>query len=318
MKLQTQIPLQKAEKRIDYSSQLLLLGSCFAENIGSKLAHYQFQQLQNPFGILFHPLAITNLILNAIEGREYSEKEIFFHKERWHSFEAHSSLSAPSKEKVLLQLNKGIVKTKAQLQNATHIVISLGTAWIYRHLQSNSTVVNCHKVAQSAFVKELLTVTEITNSLEQLIEAVKKVNPKAVVLFTISPVRHLKDGFIENQRSKAHLIAAVHEVTKNANAFYFPAYEIMMDELRDYRFYETDMIHPNSLAIDYIWQKFREHWISEDGYPIMDQVHTVQNGLDHKAFNEASEEHQAFLKSLEAKITYLKKAYPFMSFEIKG
>ncbi len=318
MKLQTQVLLQKTKTPIDYDSQLLLLGSCFANNIGLKLQHLQFQHLSNPFGNLFHPLAITNLISNAITEKKYTAEDIFLQNERWHCFDAHSDLSDPSKESTLTQLNDGIEKTREQLYKSTHVIITLGTAWVYKHLLLNRRVANCHKIPVSAFEKELLSIEEITASLQQLVQAIKKINAKAIVVFTVSPVRHLKDGFVENQLSKAHLIASVHSVLKCTEATYFPAYELMMDELRDYRFYEADMVHPNALAVSYIWEKFKASWLSKDSYATMEKVKTVQSGLSHKPFNASSTEHQRFLKSLEEKITYLKKTYPFMDFSLRG
>lgn len=318
MKLQTQIPFTKAQHQIDYSSQLLLVGSCFSEHIGAKLEYYKFQTLQNPFGIIFHPLAIENLISRAIKKEFYSENELFFLNERWHCFDAHSGLSDGSKEKLLENLNCQLVKTEKQLRQATHILITLGTAWTYREKETGETVANCHKVPQKEFDKHLLTVDEITASLQRTLHQIKTINKHAQVVFTISPVRHLKDGFVENQRSKSHLITALHEVLGipplGLSGFYFSSYEIMMDELRDYRFYATDMVHPNELAIDYIWEKFQQVWISDAVSLPMKKVAEVQKGLRHRPFSIASEQHQKFIKSLELKIKMLREEFPFMRF----
>lgn len=317
MKLQTTVPLIKSENSIDYQSKLLLLGSCFVENIGEKLEYFKFQQLQNPFGILFHLLAIENLVERAIENRNYQENEVFEHHGIWHCFDAHSDNSATSKTILLQNLNEGLKETKQQLEQTTHIIITLGTAWVYRHNSTKKAVANCHKVPQKEFSKELLSIEVIKNSLARLIELVHSVNESAQVIFTISPVRHLKDGFTENQQSKSHLITALHGVLSSraqSREIYFPSYEIMMDELRDYRFYGKDMVHPNELAIDYIWEKFKSSWISSQSYAVMEEVEAIQKGLQHRAFNPDSEEHQKFKKSLQTKITYLKERYPFMKF----
>ncbi|PWL40437.1 GSCFA domain-containing protein [Flagellimonas aquimarina] len=318
MKLQTTVPLIKFENPIDYQSKLLLLGSCFVENIGDKLKYYNFQQLQNPFGILFHPFAIENLVERAIENRNYQESEVFEQDGRWHCFDAHSANSATSKTILLQNLNESLEETKQQLEQTTHIIITLGTAWVYRDNKTKKVVANCHKVSQKEFSKELLSIEVIKNSLARLIELVHSINESAQVIFTISPVRHLKDGFMENQQSKSHLITALHGVLSSraqSRGIYFPSYEIMMDELRDYRFYGKDMVHPNELAIDYIWEKFKSSWISSQSYTVMEEVDTIQKGLQHRAFNPDSEEHQKFKKSLQAKITYLKERYPFMKFD---
>ncbi|MDE1207733.1 GSCFA domain-containing protein [Tenacibaculum larymnensis] len=316
MNFQTQVPLTKQKhNQINYQSKLLLLGSCFSENIGNKLDYYKFQSKQNPFGILFHPKAIENLIIKALNKEKYTDKDVFFHNERWHSFEAHSSLSAINKNKLLNSLNLSIQQTFEQLQNTTHLIITLGTAWVYREIISDTLVANCHKVPQKKFLKELLSVDEISESLQAISSLVKSVNKNISVIYTVSPVRHLKDGFIENQRSKAHLFSAIHEVVEPRSAiYYFPSYEIMMDELRDYRFYNEDMIHPNQTAINYIWEKFKEVWIMEDSYQTMQQVDIIQRGLNHKPFNPNSEAHQLFLKKLQQKKETLLQAFPFIKF----
>jgi len=319
MNLQTQISLEKAKNQIDYSSQLLLLGSCFSENIGKKFEYFKYQSLQNPFGILFHPKSIENLIYKSVNQVDYSEKDVFFNNERWHCFDAHSDLSDTSKEQVLDKLNKGLEDCYRHIKDGTHIIITLGTAWVYRRTEILRIVANCHKVPQKEFVKQLLSVEEIINSLTNIMEHIKSVNSKVQFIFTVSPVRHLKDGFVENQVSKAHLIAALHKLKTTSDLVpltsYFEGYEIMMDELRDYRFYETDMVHPSQLAIDYIWEKFKSVWISETAYPTMEDVGAVQKGLQHKPFNPDSEGHLQFKKSLQEKITYLQQYYPHMIFD---
>ena len=314
MKLQTQVPLKKAENQIDYRSQLIVLGSCFANNIGDKLAYYKFQTLQNPFGILFHPMAIENLISRAIQQKEYTGEEVFFLNERWQCYDAHSDLSSVTKEELLGRLNSGLLQTKLYITKATHIFITLGTAWAYQLKESGKEVANCHKVPQIAFQKQLLSIEKISQSLEVIIHQIRAVNAKAKIVFTVSPVRHLKDGFVENQQSKAHLISAVHHIIKAGNASYFPSYELMMDELRDYRFYANDLVHPNDLAINYIWEKFKAVWISETSYRTMDEVATIQKGLDHRPFNLESEKHQKFLRHLKERIILLQEQFPFMKF----
>jgi len=314
MKLQTQIPFKKqSDNLINYASNILLIGSCFVENIGNKLEYFKFQNLLNPFGILFHPKAIEALIADSVGKKKYSEKDIFFYNEQWHSFDAHSKLSNPSKEILLLELNSQLGLTNQKIQKASHVIITLGTAWVYRFVESQNIVANCHKVPQKQFSKELLSVEEIVQSLENMVRLIKKVNPDVAIIFTVSPVRHLKDGFIENTQSKSHLITAIHSILTD-NIHYFPSYEIMMDELRDYRFYAEDMMHPNHLAIEYIWNKFKEVWISEDSNKIMDEVDVIQKNLQHKPFNPNSESHQKFLQNLEISKQQLELKLPFIKF----
>ena len=317
MQFQTQIPLKKQPlNQIDYDSKILLLGSCFSENIGNKFSYYKFQSAQNPFGILFHPKAIETLVTNTINQKKYTKEDIFCHNERWHSFEAHSSLSSNDKEELLNSLNSEINSTYQQLQEASHIIITLGTSWVYREISTDKIVANCHKIPQKKFLKKLLSVDEISESLDAIITLIKSINSKVKFIFTVSPVRHLKDGFVENTQSKAHLISGIHQLIDytRSNSFYFPSYEIMMDELRDYRFYKEDMIHPNQTAINYIWEKFSEVWLSENATKTIDKVAVIQKGLQHRSFNPTSEAHQQFLKNLETKKETLAKAFPFMKF----
>lgn len=319
MELQTQIPFDPSDNPIDYQSKVVLFGSCFVENIGAKLAYFKFQQFQNPFGILFHPLAIANLMQRAIARKKYQQDEVFEQDGVWRCFDAHSDLRSSSSEELLHLLNQRLEETRISLETSSHIIITLGTAWVYEHQASGKVVANCHKVPQKAFTKKLLTPTQIESSLQNMIALIQQMNPKAQLIFTISPVRHLKDGFVENQRSKAHLITALHTIlssrAQSREIAYFPAYEIVMDELRDYRFYGTDMVHPNPLAVDYIWEKFKLVWISESAYSVMDEVESVQKGLLHRPFNPDSEAHQKFKTSLRTKITYLQERYPFMKFD---
>ena len=314
MNLQTQIPLKnQSENLIDYNSNVLLLGSCFSDNIGRKLDYFKFKNLQNPYGILFQPKAIETLIKDAIEKKIYTEKDIFNHNEQWHCFDVHSKLSNPSKDNLLNDLNAQIKLTNQQIKKSTHIIITLGTAWVYRFKETNKLVANCHKIPQKQFNKELLSVETISNSLQNILRLIRSVNYKATVIFTVSPVRHLKDGFVENTQSKSHLISAIHKVIIT-QSFYFPSYEIMMDELRDYRFYGEDMIHPNETAINYIWEKFKQVWLNKKTSKIMDEVDVVQKCLQHKPFNPNSEAHQKFLQKLEEKKEFLKKSYSHITF----
>jgi lysophospholipase L1-like esterase len=316
MKLQTNISIiEQTDNLLDYHSKILLLGSCFSENIGNKLSYFKFQSKQNPFGILFHPKAIENLISRALKEELYTEKELTFNNERWHCLDAHSSISAADKNVLLKNLNAALIHTKKQLKEATHVFITLGTSWVYRYLETNAIVANCHKIPQKEFSKDLLSVAEVSKTLEQCIALLKSINKTVSVTFTVSPVRHLKDGFIENTRSKAHLIAAIHTVINSENnTYYFPSYEIVMDELREYRFYKEDMLHPNTTAINYIWEKFVSTWFSRESQETMQEVETIQKGISHRPFNEKSEQHQQFLKKLDIKKGNLLLRFPFLKF----
>ena len=318
MQFRTKIPILDSDHPIDYNSRIVSLGSCFAVNIAKKLDYFKFQNTCNPFGILFHPRAIEKLIDFSVSGKSFTEKDVFFHNERWHSFDAHSDLSNSNKDDIIAHLNAISAATKLQLQAATHIIITYGTSWVYRNIATNEIVANCHKVPQTAFSKEILSVETIENSIKNSIALIQTVNPKANIVFTVSPVRHLKDGFVENQLSKANLIAAIYRQLQTEhcklNTEYFPSYEIMMDELRDYRFYAEDMIHPNPVAIDYIWQRFSETYISAESHSIMKEVETIQKGLQHRPFNSNSESHQQFLSKLQDKMVKIQKQFPEIQF----
>jgi len=304
----TEIKLKKEQNKINYNSKLLLIGSCFTQNIGDKLSYFKFDNVVNPFGILFHIKAIEKLISTSLSNKIYSKNDLFFHNDRWHCFDVHSNLSSANDNVMLTEINSAVKRTKKQIEEASHIIITLGTSWVYRFIETNKLVANCHKIPQKKFLKEILSAAQIVESLENMIRLIKTDNKKATIIFTVSPVRHLKDGFIENQQSKSHLIAAIHQViNEQKELYYFPAYEIMMDDLRDYRFYKSDMIHPNETAINYIWEKFIAAWVDNSSTEIMKDVDSVQKGLLHKPFYENSKKHQEFLEKLNQKIQKLKK-----------
>ncbi len=320
MKLQTEIPLNPEESQIDYSSKILLLGSCFSENIGSKFDYFKFQNSQNPFGVIFNPVSIEKLIYRAIENETFSEEDIFQHHGIWKCFETHSELSSLDKAEFLKKLNSALLHLREALFSSTHIIFTFGTSWVYRHIESDEIVANCHKLPQRNFTKELLSIETISKSIQNTIEKISTVNPNVSIITTVSPVRHIKDGFAENSLSKAHLLAAIHQLLNqqskivNQKYSYFPSFEIMMDELRDYRFYTEDMLHPNKTAIEIIWQKFSKVWISSNTESLQKEIASIQNGLNHKPFSPESGEHLQFLSKLQQKIASLQQEYPHILF----
>lgn len=318
MQFRTQIPISKSNHPLDYNSKIVSLGSCFAENMGDKFQYLKFQNTINPFGIIFNPVSIEKIIQKAINTALFTEEDVFFHNERWHCFDVHSDLSSSNKEDLLISLNALIKSTNQQITESTHIIITYGTSWVYRNIASDSIVANCYKVPQKQFKKELLSVEEIRKSIANTLKLINAVNPNCNIIFTVSPVRHIKDGFVENQWGKANLISAIHSVLNTEhcklNTEYFPSYEIMMDELRDYRFYAEDMLHPNQVAIDYIWKRFKETTISETAFAVMDEVENIQKSLSHKPFNPNSESHLKFESKVREKITKLENQYSLMKF----
>lgn len=320
MKLQTEIPLNPEEYQIDYSSKILLLGSCFSENIGTKFDYFKFQNTQNPFGVIFNPISIEKLVVRAIDNISFSEEDIFEHNGIWKCFEAHSELSALEKDDFLANLNSALKSLREALFSATHIIFTYGTSWVYRNIENDKIVANCHKLPQRNFKRELLSIQNISDKLKNIFDKISEINSKAVIINTVSPVRHIKDGFIENSQSKAHLISAIHHFKNrqskidNLEFFYFPSYEIMMDELRDYRFYTEDMLHPNNTAIEIIWQKFSKVWISSETESLQKEISSIQTGLNHKPFNPNSDEHLQFLEKLQQKISSVKNGLPHIHF----
>ena len=215
MQFRTKIPIPQSDFKIDYNSNIVSLGSCFAVNITEKFDYFKFQNNCNPFGILFHPLALEKFIDFAVSGKQFTDEDVFFHNERWHCFDAHSDISNSCKEELIANLNAIILSAKQQLHEATHIIITYGTSWVYRNIESNNIVANCHKVPQKEFKKELLSVETIENSIKNTIGLIQKLNPDCTIIFTVSPIRHLKDGFVENQLSKAHLISAIYQILES-------------------------------------------------------------------------------------------------------
>src|SRR5690606_7600256 len=232
---------------------------------------------------------------------------------RWHCFDAHSSLSDPSAENVIKGLNSKLQEAQKYLEIASHIIITPGTSWIYRIRSSSEPVANCHKLPQDNFIKELSGAPEVESSLISTISSIQEINPGAKIIFTISPVRHLRDGVVENQRSKAHLVTAVHNVIEKYPATsYFPSYEILMDELRDYRFVAEDLLHPNKIAVDFIWEKFVEAWIPEETRSIFRDIEYIQKGISHRPFNEKSDNYILFQDKILNRIQALNVKIPHL------
>ena len=315
MKLQTKIPIESETPKIDYDSKIVLVGSCFVESIGDKLDYLKFQTLQNPFGILFHPIAIERIIERSLESNFFTESDIFFKNERWHCFELHSSVCATTKIDFLSLINNKLKELREYLITASHIVLTFGTSWVYRFLKTKKIVANCFKIPQKEFQKELLSIEEIKTSYNNIVTQILSRNPDTQIITTISPVRHVKEGIIENNRSKAHLITALQQlVFEEKKVCYFPSYELMIDQLRDYRFYKEDMIHPNGTAIKIIWEFFKKTWISKETESIQKSIRTIRSGLDHQPFDPTSKQHQLFLQDLKTKMNQVEKEFSHIKF----
>jgi len=317
MKFRTEIKCPTASRAIDHHSKLVLIGSCFSEHMESKFEYFKFNTFANPFGILFNPKAIEIAVRHCVEKDLYSPNEIRQHGNIWLSLDHHSRYDHRDQNQVLKEINQQIELGHQALKNATHVVVTLGTSWVYKWKESNTVVGNCHKIPQKHFNKELLSLQDILVSLRQMIKLVRGINKNANFIFTVSPVRHLKDGFTENTLSKSLLHTAINELKKETEVNYFPAYEIMMDDLRDYRFYKDDLVHPNEMAIDYIWELFKTSWVSTSSKEVMNEIEDIQKSLAHRPFDRDSEAHQKFLKKLEGKIEQLNQKFPDIEFHKK-
>ena len=314
----TPVPLKNNPKPIDHHSRIFSIGSCFAVNISEKFAQSKFINDVNPFGILFHPLAIDEIFYRIKNDVFFSESDIFLHNQLWQSYSVHSSLSQSNAESLLADLHLRMQKTKKEIESATHIFITYGTAWVYRGSESGEVVANCHKVAGHQFTKEILSVDIVEAAIQNTIQAVLALNPSVQITFTISPVRHFKDGIVENQRSKSTLFAALHSVLENyerSQIDYFPSYEIVMDELRDYRFYSKDLLHPNQLAIDYIWERFVENNITSSAQNLMKQINEIQKALSHRPINSENQQYSTQMSEIQTKISAIRQSHAHICFE---
>lgn len=296
MKLTLEVPIEEAEKKLDYTHQTLFLGSCFSEHIFKKLTYFEFECMSNPMGIMFHPFSIENFLKLVYVNHEFTEADVFEHQGIFKCFDAHSKLTSLQSEDLVNTLNQAVQNTFNWLKKTDFVWISLGTAYVYRHKELNKYVANCHQLPNQLFTKELASVEAIHTSLVRLVSYLRSMQPKIKIGFTVSPVRHSKDGIVQNTLSKAHLHTALHQLLSNDKVVvYFPAYEIFQDELRDYRFYASDLVHPNNLGIEYVWNKFKSNFINESCFALMHKIDRWNKGNLHKSQFTQTKAHQKFL-----------------------
>lgn len=308
MHLSTDVKIQPIEQRIVYGDRLLFLGSCFADEIGNICKGLGFEALVNPFGVLFNLASICQSVERLESGKDFTKDDVIeVGGEFYCTFSHNTEFWNPSPEKLLETVNGSLNSARQHFLQTKWIVISLGTSWIYRHKQCGLIVSNCHKLPSQLFQREFLTTEQSTELLSQLVEKHKDKQ----FIFTVSPLRHLKDGLHENQISKAALLLAVDEICKRfGNALYFPAYEILLDELRDYRFYKEDMIHPTEQAVRYIWERFTDFAIAESEMPAMKQAQELKLMLQHKVFFPESEAFRKFEAVKNNKMADFERNYP--------
>jgi hypothetical protein len=309
----TAVDIPTSENKISYHSHCFFIGSCFTESIGNYMKDLKFKTDINPFGIVYNPISIKNSIDFLLNGKIFTEKDLDFHNDIWFSFHHHSRFSDTDKKSCLEKINNALQFSTGFFKKSDFLFITLGTSFIYTHKEKNSVVSNCHKLPSEIYTKSLLRPEEFFSDFSNLIKRIITINPSLKIIFTVSPVRHMNNGFIENQRSKSILFVAIHSIMeKFENCSYFPAYEIMMDELRDYRFYANDMIHPGETAIDYIRQKFTETHIDKASQEIMAEIKKLVQAKSHKTFFPGTPANKKFLKKNMEKITEMKKKFSFL------
>lgn len=309
------VPISPCGKKIYLSSTLLSTGSCFAENIGTNLENYKANICINPTGILYNPFSICNMLTRILECNQYSDNDLFEHEGLWRCFDHHSRFASPSKKDTLNTINTKIEQAFEILKNADFLLLTFGTSFVYSLKDSGMVVANCHKLPSNKFNRRLLAPHEIIESCKTILGKIQRLRPDLQVIITISPIRHLRESVHENCVSKSNLFSGVYELEKLIpELYYFPAYEIMMDELRDYRFYQKDMAHPNEEARQYIWLRFREACISESYNEFIDKFESIQRAMKHRIQNPSSDTTKKFVSKQNAIINQLEKDFPETDF----
>ena len=303
--------------QINHQSGVLCIGSCFAEHIFERLNDFKFNTFLNPFGIIFDPISIAkSLEILLDKNRIFEEKDLFQHLNGWHSFQHHSSFSSLEEEVVLEKINKALSEARTFLNKAEYLILTFGTSNVFVSEKTGQVVANCHKVPQKYFIHKKLSTDEIILTLDDVFRKYAETFPNLKIITTVSPVRHIRDGLIENQVSKAKLLVALDNLSSLHSQFeYFPSYEIMMDDLRDYRFYKKDLIHPNEMAVDYIWDFFAKTFFPKKTMELNAKLEKLNAAKSHRPFHPESEEHLKFKKNQLLKIGELENGFPFLDLE---
>lgn len=334
----TPVALPTGLPRISQADELMLMGSCFASNIAARLLEAKFRCDVNPYGVLYNPVSIATSLREILAGKRYEADELFFYRECWHSPMHHGDFSTADREETLGRINSRLKGASERMERLSALLITFGTAWVYEwgsefpanmpgepicHPtfeqvgKAGQVVANCHKLPDSCFRRRRLTVDEIVEEYSRLLRDIWMVNPQLKVVFTVSPIRHVRDGLHANQLSKAVLLLAVerlHEMFPQSVS-YFPAYELVLDELRDYRFYADDMLHPSPMAVEYIWEKFKQACLSETALKVAEECGKIQKALAHKPFHPGSLEYKRFLGQIVLKIDELSRKYPYLDLQ---
>lgn len=314
MEWQTKVEIPKADFQIGYASRILMLGSCFTENIGEKLTYFKFDADVNPCGIVYNPSSAARVLEILLEGKPFTEDELMQYDGKWLSLLHHGCFSSSHRDTCLCQINERLTRAAERLKNTDLLVITFGTAWVFRYKRDGRIVSNCHKIPASEFERFRLEPGEIVTEYTALIHRLREVNPSLRVIFTVSPIRHWKDGAHGNQLSKSVLLLAIDSlVHRLEKVHYFPAYELVMDELRDYRFYAEDLLHASPVTVEYIWERFRDTYMGKDTFELMTRIDKVNKTLLHRPTDAGSgkwlqlrEKMSVEMKEIEAAIRHLR------------
>lgn len=313
MEFTTKVDIPHSPMTISHHDRVMMMGSCFAENVGEKLIRAKFQINLNPFGILYNPLSISQSLNRLIENRPFAEDELVEDNGLYHSFWHHSRFSSDDKEDALRKINEAFAEAHNCLKQTNILLVTFGTAYVYRLCANKMVVGNCHKFPAADFERFRLSVSDIVSEWNPLLGKLKAINPNIKILFTVSPIRHFKDGAHDNQLSKATLLLAAEELKKQHETIaYFPSYEIMMDELRDYRFYAEDMVHPSDVAVQYIYERFAETYFSSDTMKVIKEWDKIAAAIAHRPFDEKGADYKHFLSLTLNKVALFKEKYPYI------
>jgi len=317
MNLRTSINVEKLKKQISHKSPVIMLGSCFTDNVGEYLNKYLFDVTVNPFGVIYNPMSVKKGLEALLNREQYNEADLNFHNELWFSFDHYTKFADTDKQRALQKINSDFTPAKEKLKKAGFLVITFGTAYAYRYKETQEIVCNCHKIPASQFDRFMFSPKTIIREYQHVINELLEINPELQIIFTVSPIRHIKDGMVENQRSKATLLLSIKELTDlfSDNTHYFPSYEIMMDDLRDYRFYNSDLLHPNEQAIDYIWKKFLESAIDSESQNIITEIDPLLKSIAHKPLHKDTAAYQKFNAQMVKKEHELRNKYTFLQWD---
>ena len=312
MKLITEVDLPEYPFRLDHRAPVVMMGSCFTENIGKKLERYLFPACINPFGVTYNPLSVKKNLEALMEREEYVQEDLRLYNDQWFSFDHHTGFSSPERKETLDQINHSFRTAKKELAKAGILILSWGTSWVYRYQETGQVVCNCHKIPAKEFTRTKLSTMEIIKAYEELLPKLYRFNSGLKVLYTVSPIRHWKDGAHGNQLSKASLLLAGNSLQEKfpGQFSYFPSYEIVMDELRDYRFYAEDMLHTSEQTTDYIWEKFRKVLISKSSEEMIRDLEPFLKLIEHKPLNKSAEAYRKLEIQKKEKLENLRVKYP--------